>query len=178
MTVARLTPEKDIATLLRAVALIAPHARNLRLEVAGDGPCMGELVKLVGELHLGERVRLLGQVREVPQLLARASLFVLPSRTEGLSLTLMEAMASGLPVLAARVGGNPEVVAEGTTGLLVPPGDPEALAEALLRLWHEPDLRQRLGQAGRQRALERFDVRRMVAEYERLYLGTRPQRLS
>jgi len=174
VTVCRLSREKDVATLLRAVALIAPQAPALRLEVAGDGVCLDELRQLARELHLEERVHFLGQVREVPQLLARSGVFVLPSRTEGLSLTILEAMASGLPVLATRVGGNPEVVEDGVTGLLVPPGDPEALAAALLRLWNDPDLRQQMGQAGRQRVEQHFDVRRMTAEYECLYEGKPP----
>jgi glycosyltransferase involved in cell wall biosynthesis len=170
-TVARLSPEKDVETLIRAVALAAPFRPDLRLEIAGDGPCLADLRRLTAELGQQERVRFLGQVRDVPGLLARAGLFVLSSRTEGISLTLLEAMASGLPVIATRVGGNPEVVAEGETGLLVSPGNPAALADALRQLWHAPQERRRLGQAGRARAELHFDIRRMVAEYQDLYRG-------
>lgn len=167
--VARLAPEKDIETLLAAVARVAAVRPGFRLEIAGDGRSQAELVRLSGSLNLGEHVRFLGAVRDVPAFLGRARLFVLSSVTEGISLTLLEAMARGLPVAATRVGGNVEVVEEGVTGLLVPPRDPDGLAVALLRIWDDADLARRLGQAGRQRVERHFDVRRMVADYERLY---------
>jgi glycosyltransferase involved in cell wall biosynthesis len=170
VTVARMSPEKDIETLIRAIGLAAP----LRLVVAGDGPCLPQLRQLVTQLGLDERVRFLGQVRDVPGLLSRASLFVLPSLTEGISLTLLEAMASSLAVVTTRVGGNPEVVADGETGLLVPPGNPAALVAALLRLNEDLDLRRRMGQAGRKRVEEHFEIGRMVAAYETLYRGRQP----
>jgi glycosyltransferase involved in cell wall biosynthesis len=115
-------------------------------------------------------VLLLGEVGDVAGLLARGRLFVLPSRSEGISLTLLEAMARGLPVVATRVGGTPEVVVDGETGLLVPPGDPAALADAILRLQRDPEAGRRMGEAGRPRVERIFDVCRMVAEYEALYV--------
>jgi glycosyltransferase involved in cell wall biosynthesis len=166
VTVARLSAEKDVQTLIRAVAF---NGSRFHVEVAGDGPCRPGLERLIDELHLHQHVRLLGQVSDIPALLARASLFVLPSHTEGISLTILEAMARGLPVIAARVGGNPEVVVDGETGLLVPPGDPAKLACAIAALQRNPALRSRMGQAGRRRAEQCFDVRRMVARYEALY---------
>lgn len=171
VTVARLSPEKDIANLLRAVALVAVSVPTFRLEIAGDGPQRADLERLATELHLGEHVRFLGEVRDIPALLARARLFVLPSQTEGISLTILEAMADGLPVVATRVGGNPEVVVDGTTGLLVQTGNPAALAEGLRRVWHNEPEGQSMGLAGRHRAEAHFDIRAMVASYERLYLG-------
>jgi glycosyltransferase involved in cell wall biosynthesis len=167
--VARLSPEKDVFTLLEAAALVVKEDASFRLEIAGDGPELHGLQRRTVELNLTEQVRFLGVVREVPELLARAGLFVLSSRTEGISLTLLEAMASGLPVVATRVGGNPEVVAEGETGLLVPAGDPPTLAAALLRLWRDPAARHALGEASRRRVEEHFDIRRMVARYETCY---------
>jgi glycosyltransferase involved in cell wall biosynthesis len=167
--VARLSPEKDVATLLRAVALAVHAEPAFRLEIAGDGPCRVELEQLAGELGLGARARFLGSVRDVAAVLARARLFVLSSLTEGISLTLLEAMARGLPVVATRVGGNVEVVAEGETGHLVPPRCPEQLAQTMLELWRGPDTGAGFGRAGRQRVEQQFDVRRMVAEYEALY---------
>jgi glycosyltransferase involved in cell wall biosynthesis len=167
--VARLSPEKDIPTLLRAAALVTRAEPGFRLEVAGHGPCLPELQRLAGELGLGERVRFLGEVRDVPGLLKRAGLFVLSSVTEGISLTLLEAMARGLPVVATRVGGNPEVVADGDTGVLVPPGKPEVLAEAVLRVWRDPGRGRELGLAGRRRVEANFEVRGMVSRYEALY---------
>lgn len=168
--VARLSPEKDIETLLRAVALVVRQDPDFRLEIAGDGPCMPSLRQSAASLGLDEYVRFLGQVRDVPALLARAGMFVLSSLSEGISLTLLEAMASGLPIVATRVGGNPEVVRDGETGLLVPPENPDALAKTLLRLRGDRDTCVRFGAAGRRRIEARFDIRRMVAEYELLYL--------
>jgi glycosyltransferase involved in cell wall biosynthesis len=169
VVVARLSPEKSIDTLLRAVPLILARRDDFRLEIAGDGPCREPLQALAGELRLGDRVRFLGTVHDVPALLARARLFVLSSLTEGVSLTLLEASARGLPIVATAVGGNPEVVADGVTGLLVPASSPDTLAEGVLRLWTEPELRTRMGDAGRARVEERFDVRRMMAAYEAMY---------
>jgi glycosyltransferase involved in cell wall biosynthesis len=169
--VGRLSPEKDVATLLRAAALAARAEPAFRLEIAGDGACLPALRQLARGLGLEDQVRFLGEVRDVPALLARAAAFVLPSLTEGISLTILEAMARGLPVAATRVGGNPEVILDGETGLLVPSQDPAALADALLRLFRDPALGRRLGEAARQRVETHFDVRRMVADYEQLYLG-------
>ncbi len=171
--VARLVPEKDMETLLRAVDLARREDASFRLEIAGDGVCMPQLRSLASELNLDDCVTFLGQTRDVAAVLARAQLFVLSSISEGVSLTLLEAMATGLAVVATNVGGNPEVVADGETGLLVPPRDPQALAGALMRLRRNADERTRLGQAGRERVEEHFDVRRMVANYENLYWGDR-----
>jgi glycosyltransferase involved in cell wall biosynthesis len=169
VTVARLSPEKDMPTLLRATSLAAQAEPDFRLEIAGDGVCMGELQQLAQELHLGERLRFLGQVSDVPALLARSSLFVLPSLSEGVSLTLLEAMARGRAVVATEVGGNPEVVVAGETGLLVPSRQPEQLAQAMLALWCDPERSRTMGLAGRRRVEQHFDVRQMVAAYEALY---------
>lgn len=169
VVVARLVPEKDHATLLRAWALVAGQEPDFRLEVAGDGPLMGELVGLAGGLGLGDRVRFLGRVDDVPGLLGRAAMLVLPSRLEGISLTLLEAMARGLPVVATRVGGNPEVVIDGETGSLVSPGAPADLAAAVVALRRDPAAASRMGRAGRVRAETHFDVRTTLAAYESLY---------
>ena len=169
VAVARLSPEKDVETLVRAAALAAAERPAFRLEVAGDGPCLLDLQKLVRTLGVGEHVRFLGEVRDVPSLLARASLFALSSVSEGISLTLLEAMARGLPVAATRVGGNPEVVADGASGLLVPPRDPPALARAILELWDGRDRARQMGLAGRRRVEQGFDIKAMVARYEALY---------
>jgi glycosyltransferase involved in cell wall biosynthesis len=168
--VVRLSPVKDVETLLRATALAVAGESDFRVEIAGDGPCLPALRQLTKELRLEEHVRFLGEVRDVPTLLARASLLVLSSVSEGVSLTLLEGMARGLPSVATRVGGNPEVVADGGTGLLVPPRDPARLADAMLCLWRDPELGRRMGQAGRHRVEAHFDVRRMVACYEAKYV--------
>ena len=153
--VARLSPEKSIDTLLRAVPILLAKCPDFRLEIAGDGPCREALHSLSSQLHLDNVVRFLGTVHDVPSLLARARLFILSSLTEGISLTLLEASARGLPIVATAVGGNPEVVADGVTGLLVSSGAPDALADGVLRLWADDELRTRMGNAGRVRVEER-----------------------
>lgn len=167
--VGRLSPEKDAQNLIRAVALVVVEEPSFRLQVAGDGVCMTPLVALTRELGLSDRVRFLGEVADVPGLLAGASMFVLPSLTEGISLTLLEAMARGLPVVATRVGGTPEVVEDGTSGLLVAAGKADELAAAMLRIYRQPHRARLMGLAAHHRANALFDVRRMVTAYEGIY---------
>ena len=137
--------------------------------LVGEGPEEGMIRGLVRALGLEEHVRLLGLRTDVARLLPAADLFLLTSVTEGIPVTVIEAMAAGLPVVGTRVGGMGEVVDEGTTGLLAPPGDDAALAEAVLRLAGDPDLRARLGRQGRARAEALFSEDRMHAGYLRLY---------
>lgn len=120
-------------------------------------------------LRLEPYVDLLGERRDVPAILRRASMFVMSSRTEGISLTLLEAMAAGLPVVATDVGGNSEVVSDGETGWLVPQGDPERLAQAILTARRDRGNARRFGRAGRQRVEQCFDVVQMVRQYEQMY---------
>jgi glycosyltransferase involved in cell wall biosynthesis len=167
--VARLSPEKGTEHLIRAVALVVRQRPDFRLEIAGNGRCLPELQALASKCGVSQQVRFLGEVRDVPAVLARASMFVLPSLSEGVSLTLLEAMARGLPVITTAVGGSPEVVEDGRTGFLVPPASPEALAEKILLLLSRPELGQALGLAGRRRVEEHFDVAGMMRQYERLY---------
>jgi glycosyltransferase involved in cell wall biosynthesis len=179
--VARLSPEKNAACLLKAARLVANEFPAFRLEVAGDGRCLPDLRRQAAETGLGETVRFLGEVRDVPAVLARAAAFVLPSLSEGVSLTLLEAMARGLPVVATAVGGTPEVVADGETGFLVPSDDPAALAARLLDLVRDPALGRRMGLAGRRRVEADFGVRGMLDRYEGIYrevLARRPGRPS
>ncbi len=167
--VGRLSPEKDVLTLLKALKIVAREEPRFRLEIAGDGTCRSALENSCAELGIERQVRFLGNVKDIPRLLARASMCVLSSITEGMSLTLLEAMARGLPVVATRVGGNAEVVVDGQTGLLVPARNPELLAVAMLRLWRDAALARRMGLAGRQRVEAHFNVKRMVNDYEMLY---------
>ena len=171
MMVGRLSPEKDVETLLRATAIVLKTRPSFRLEILGDGVCRPALERLTAELGLSDHVRFMGHTRDVAGELGRASLFVLPSLTEGISLTILEAMARGLPVVTTRVGGNPEVVADGQTGLLVPPGSPPELAAAILRVTADESLSRGMGEAGRRRVEQCFDVRGMVRRYESIYLG-------
>ena len=126
--------------------------------IVGEGPDRPRLEEEIEALGLSGRVRLAGERRDVPELLAAADVFVLPSASEGLPVSVLEAMAAGLPVIASRVGGVPEQVSDGETGLLVEPGDPSDLTAALDRLIADPSLRRRLGAAGRARAEQAFDL--------------------
>ncbi len=169
ISVARLSVIKDQPTLLRAVRQVVDAHPGFRLDIVGEGPERPTLERLRGELGLAESVRLLGYRDDVGPLLAEADLFLLTSTSEGLALTLLEAMASGLPVVATDVGGNREVVVHGETGLLVPPRSPTAVAQAVAQLLQDPARAVAMGRAGRRRVEESFDIRTMVARYERLY---------
>ena len=124
---------------------------------------------MIDRIGLGAHVRRLGVRTDVDRLLGASDAALLSSVSEGIPLSLIEAMAAGLPVVATRVGGVPEVVAEGRSGFLVPAGDDEAMADRILRLASNPALGQQLGQAGRERARDHFSEERMVAEYDRMY---------
>lgn len=167
--VGRLNPEKDLDTLLRATARVIAKRSDFRLQIAGSGPCEPDLKAAAARLGVAGSVEFLGEVSDVPALLARASMLVLPSITEGLPLSVLEAMASGLPVVATRVGGTPEAVVEGETGRLVPVGNDELLASGMLELHENPALARHLGRAGRERAVARFSIAKMVSSYEALY---------
>jgi sugar transferase (PEP-CTERM/EpsH1 system associated) len=169
VTVSRLERIKDLPTLLRALALARRSMPDLRLDVVGDGAERRDLETLAHALGLDGSVAFLGERRDVAALLSSAAAFVASSTSEGVSLTLLEAMAVGLPVVATAVGGNPEVVADGQTGELVPPADPEALAAALVRVCGDRERAAAMGREGRARVERHFDVRGMVRAYEALY---------
>jgi sugar transferase (PEP-CTERM/EpsH1 system associated) len=169
ISVARLSPEKDFPTLLRAVPQIVARVPDFRLRIVGDGPERSRLEGLIRELRLEGTVELLGERGDVPELLAQAGFFVTSTITEGISLTLLEAMAVGLPIVATSVGGNPEIVQDGSTGRLVPAGNPEALAFAISQFCQHIQRWPDLGRAGRARVLEHFDIRSMMRNYEAIY---------
>jgi glycosyltransferase involved in cell wall biosynthesis len=169
ISVARLSKEKDFPTLLRAVDLVRAKYPEFRLKIVGNGPEMDALRALRSELRLEEIVELAGERSDVPELLAQAGFFVTSSLTEGVSLTLLEAMAVGLPILATAVGGNPEVVDTGVTGRLVPSASPEKLAEGIEQMLAARSEWSLMGQAARERVLAHFDIRTMLANYQDLY---------
>lgn len=169
VSVARLSAEKDFPTLLRAMKIAVATVPELKLKLAGDGPEREKLEQLSRDLELSKHVEFLGDCRDVPSLLAQAGFFVSSSLTEGISLTLLEAMAVGLPVIATRVGGNTEIVDAPRTGRLVPSANPEALAAAIVEMCRQPESWMQMGIAGRQRVEEHFEVKRMVSDYEELY---------
>jgi glycosyltransferase involved in cell wall biosynthesis len=169
IAVARLSAEKDFPTLLRAMALVVPRVPTLRLKIVGDGPERAALESLADELHLRNNIEFLGERRDVPQLLTQAGFFVTSSLTEGISLTLLEAMAVGLPVVATSVGGNPEIVVDGETGRLAPAANPTALAAAIVAMCEDRAQWPAFGRAGCERAAAHFDIHRMARDYEDLY---------
>src|SRR5437899_11451051 len=154
-TIARLTPQKGHAFLFDALHT-TPGLEDLHLLVIGDGELRGELERRVVELGLHPRVHFAGARRDLGNLLGAMDLFVLPSLWEGLPLSLVLAMGASLPVVSTMVAGIPEVVTDGETGLLVPPGDAAALGAALRRVATNGDEGQRLGRAGRASVLPRF----------------------
>jgi glycosyltransferase involved in cell wall biosynthesis len=174
VTVGRLTPQKGIDVLLQALSETPAASGTVHAWIVGDGPEYRTLKDQVQEKNLGDRVRLLGQRADVPALLAASDIFVLPSRYEGMPLAVIEAMASGLPCIVTRIGGNPELVEDGRTGWTVAPDDSNALAERLSKLIADPALRRAMGAAGRARA-QKFAssvmVERLFDVYRRLLAG-------
>jgi sugar transferase (PEP-CTERM/EpsH1 system associated) len=172
-TVGRLTPVKDQQILLHAAANIrANHSGlrdKLRLVIVGDGPLRSELEQLIQRLDLEDTVWLAGDRKDVPELLQAMDLFALPSLGEGISNTVLEAMASSLPIVATAVGGNMELVEEGFNGGLVPVGDCQALSNAILSLLQNEGDRIRQGNNARQRVCQRFDWSRTVDAYLGVY---------
>ncbi|AGP42094.1 glycosyltransferase family 4 protein [Sorangium cellulosum] len=166
--VARLSPEKDHATLLAAFARLREVRPDAHLTLIGDGPLRPALEEQAARLGLGGAVTFTGTRGDVAELLPAFDVFALASLTEGISLTLIEAAAAGLPIVATRVGGNPEIIEEGSTGLLVSPGAPEPLAAALEAVAARED-RAAMGERGRARVIERFGLDQMVRAYEALY---------
>ncbi len=166
--VANLIHYKGHAFLLQACRRIRQERPTVVLLI-GDGPLRGRLEALAGELGIRDEVRFLGSRPDIPQLLALVDVAVLPSVEEGLPNAVLEAMAAGKPVVATRVGGIPEAVVHGETGLLVPPRDSAALAEAILWLLQHPAEAARFGAAGRRRVGEHFQLSTMVRQYEAVY---------
>lgn len=176
ITVANLRPEKSHETLIEAVALLAPEFPSLQLQIVGDGPRRAALEALVRTRHLEDRVSFMGHREDVPALLQRADIFVLPSRSEAFPNGVIEAMAAGLPVVASAVGGLLDLIAHGHTGLLADPGSPDLLADALRRLLRDRALAGRLGRAAREHVTNTYSFERMVAAFEDLYLAGLPAR--
>ncbi len=163
--VARLDPVKDLGTLLTAIASL-PRAQ---LILVGDGPDRAALEARARELGIASRTNFLGFRADVNELLGAADVFALSSLTEGMSIAALEAMAAGLPVVATRVGGTPDVVEDGVTGILVPARDPGALAAALGPLLDDPARREALGGAGRERVRARFSLEATARRYLEAY---------
>ncbi|WP_280154028.1 TIGR03088 family PEP-CTERM/XrtA system glycosyltransferase [Piscinibacter sp. XHJ-5] len=172
-TVGRLSPIKDQVLLARAFVRAlewAPQAKaHLRLVLAGSGPLRSEVERVLADAGVGELAWLAGDRSDVPDIMRGLDAFALPSLAEGISNTILEAMASGLPIVATSVGGNVELLQDGATGRLVPPQDVDAMARALLDDWRDPDAARQRGRRARHDVERRFSLDGMVAAYGDLY---------
>ena len=172
-SVGRLQAVKDQLNLVRALAVARERGgatgEKLRLAIAGDGPLRPAVEEEIRRHRLSDAVWLAGERRDVPDVMRGFDVFALPSKAEGISNTILEAMSSGLPVVATAVGGNAELVSESKTGALVPAEDPAAMADALLCYASDAALRHRHGQAGRLKVEQSFSLAGMVARYTDLY---------
>lgn len=164
----RLVPIKGCDSFLRACAIVGRQYDRVRFIIVGDGPLAGPLRELASTLGLHDRVQFMGQREDIPAWMWSADIFVLSSLNEGLGRVLLEAMACHRPVVATAVGGVGEIVQAGETGLLVPPSDPDCLAEGMLTLLRDPEMARTFGERGYQRALG-FDTRAMVDKTAALY---------
>jgi len=168
-SVGRFSREKKYASLIRSFARFRAGARSAALVLVGDGPERQELARLARDAGLAECVRMPGMQDDVVPWLQSLDVFCLSSSTEGTSISLLEACSVGLPVLVTDVGGNPEIVRDGGTGLLAPASDEEAFARGLARLLADGSLRRELGRAARERVRDRYSAERMAQEYLNFY---------
>jgi len=190
MMLSRLDPQKGIEDLLRAAALIHTNHPEVHFMIVGskiisrngeyiaDSDYPNQLMRLAACCGIADQVTLAGHRRDIPALLAQATIAVLPSHSEGLSNALLESMAAGLPLVATRVGGSPEIVRDGINGLLVPPKDPAALAEALMTILRDPALAQRFSLASLQMSRDKYSMTAMLNSTQTLYCSELQQRQS
>lgn len=169
--IARFHPVKDHRTLISAFGDVASRSADTDLVLVGDGPLRSELETQVSELNLSKRVHFFGIRSEVPEILAAVDVFALSSVSEAASITLLEAMASGLPVVVTAVGGNPEIVRNGIDGFLVPRGDIVGLARALSSVLADREAATTMGTAGKDRVHEKFRLDETIGSYRAVYQG-------
>jgi len=176
--VGRLALQKGQRHLIAAMPMLLERVPNAHAVIAGGGDLEDYLRDLALEMGVSDRVHVLGPRRDVPALMHAVDVFAMPSIWEGFGLVLLEAMAAGRPIVASHVATIPEVVVDGETGILVPPGDPVALAEALATLAHDPARAKAFGEAGRQRLRSQFSIDKMVGDTELLYRELLESRLT
>jgi glycosyltransferase involved in cell wall biosynthesis len=169
-TVARLHRQKGINDLIRAAPRIFGEAPEARIAIVGDGPLRRKLRRRAARLGLEGRIAFLGERPDAPRIISLFDIFVLPSLWEGLPFVLVEAAALGKPIVASGVDGVPEVIEDGKTGVLIRPGEPTALAEAVVRLLEDRESAALLGQAARALIPARFPLRRTIDQHQNLYL--------
>ncbi len=168
-SVGRLDPQKNFPLLLDAFAKLGSRHRKIKVLIAGEGQCRGELENKIRELQIGDRVRLDGERSDVPEMLLSSDLYVATSLWEGNPLSIMEAMAAGLAVIAPGIGGIPDLIDDRLNGILLPPNNLERLVQAIRELIDPPEQRRRLGTAARAKAFETMDVSSMIRAHEDLY---------
>lgn len=166
--VGSLTARKGHAILLRAFSKLPPGL-GARLTIVGEGPEREVLQSLIADLGIGERARLAGYRSDIWSFLREVDVYVQPSLQESFGIAVLEALAARKPVIAARTGGIPEIINDDQSGLLVPPGDADALAAALVRVIEQPELRARLAAGGRRRVETAFSIEGTARQYEQLY---------
>ncbi|UCG50630.1 MAG: glycosyltransferase [Candidatus Latescibacterota bacterium] len=167
--VARLSPEKNHTTLIEAFGRVVQEIDTARLVLVGAGELREKLRDQVRQMGLADSVKFIGEQKDIGAILSVFDVFALPSKEEGLGITLLEAMAVGVPVVATRVGGIPEIVEDGVTGKMVPPGDPAKLAEAILWVLKNPGEAMAMTEKARDLVTQRFGIEQMTAKYEEVY---------
>jgi glycosyltransferase involved in cell wall biosynthesis len=180
--IGRVVSGKGIDDFLRAARILEERGRDVRFLVIGARSVQrnyqSEIERLANELNIGHRLVFTGQRQDVAPLLREIDVVVHPSLTEGLSNVILESMAAAVPVVATRVGGNPELVEDGRTGFLVPIKNPEEIANGICRLLDQPDLARAYGARARQRVVDEFAMDRMLSKTEALYSRMRERRLA
>ncbi len=172
ITVAELHERKGLEYLIRAIPAIAEKFPNTKLAIVGDGKNGNSLLGLIKKLKISRHIILLGRRRNIPFLLKSSNIFILPSLREGFGLVNLEAMITPLPVVASNVGGIPDIVVDGKTGILVEPENSQMLGEAISYLISHPDKRQSLAKNAQDRVFEKFSAEKMAEEYEKVYKET------
>lgn len=170
-TAARLAPEKGLDVLIESISLLGPTHSGVKVRIAGQGRMAEALGELAQTLGVSSQIEFLGMVDDMSAFYQELDVFVLPSFTEGLPRTAIEAMASGVPVIATRVGGVSELVRDGIDGALINPAKPDELAEEIARLFGNPVLRHQMGVAARRRARSAFGLDRVTNQVNEIYLG-------
>ncbi len=168
-TLARLAPQKGLGHFIRSAAILVPRFPQIKFVIIGDGPMRRSLENMVHKLNLKGKVFFTGHMKDIPAVMSMLDVFVLPSNSEGLSLTLLEALAAARPVVASRTGGIPEIIIHNKTGKLITPGDGRALAEAVEQLLLNPEEAVKLASAGQARIKELFSRDEMIKRTGKIY---------
>lgn len=167
--VGRIDPVKNYAAVIEAFHIVSSKYKNIKMIIVGEGPDFKDIEAKIEGMGLSGSILMLGSRDDVYNLLQCFDVFIQPSFYEGLSNTILEAMATGLPVIASRVGGNPDVIKEDENGLLFSPGDVDGLANAIEKMYLNKELRENMASANKAKIVNEFSLEKMVAQYERYY---------